>query len=92
MGSNPTAQTTLARGVREGCPPFARIMSAESDASTTEGPELVNRLVNQNVSMKGSGDLVGVTLTPFAYAGAYTYEIDDLGGTTLASGNLTVTP
>jgi len=49
-------------------------------------------MVNQNVSMKGSGDLFGVTLTPFAYAGAYKYEIDDLGGNALASGTLTVTP
>jgi hypothetical protein len=49
-------------------------------------------VLNQNVSMKGSGNLFGLTLVPFAYAGAFKFEIDDLGGNALASGALTVTP
>lgn len=49
-------------------------------------------LINQNVSMKGTGNLFGLTLGPIALAGAYKYEIDDLGGNALASGTLTVTP
>jgi hypothetical protein len=49
-------------------------------------------VLNQNMSMKGSGNLFGLTLVPFAYAGAFKFEIDDLGGNALASGALTVTP
>ena len=49
-------------------------------------------VINQNVSMKGSGNLFGTTLTPMTYAGSYDFAINDLGGNILASGSLTVAP
>ena len=47
-------------------------------------------VVNQAVTMTGSGDLFGTTVGPFVVAGAYKYELVDLGGNALASGTLTV--
>ena len=47
-------------------------------------------VVNQAVTMTGSGDLFGTTVGPFTIPGTYKYELADLGGNLLASGRLTV--
>ena len=48
-------------------------------------------ILNQNVTVKGSGELFGSTVGPFVAAGTYGYELVDVGGNALASGTLTVT-
>ena len=48
-------------------------------------------IANEAIAMKGSGELFGVTLTPFVVAGSYKYDLVDIGGNLLASGSLTVT-
>lgn len=48
-------------------------------------------VVNQAVTMTGSGELFGTTVGPFTVPGTYTYDLDDIGGNVLASGTLTVT-
>jgi hypothetical protein len=47
-------------------------------------------VVNQAVTMTGSGELFGTTAGPFTIPGTYKYELVDLGGNVLASGTLTV--
>ena len=48
-------------------------------------------IVSQAIAMQGSGDVFGITLTPFVVAGTYKYDLVDIGGNALASGTLTVT-
>lgn len=48
------------------------------------------QVVNQAVTMTGTGDLFGTTVGPFVVPGEYKYELADIGGNALASGTLTV--
>ena len=48
------------------------------------------QVLNQAVTMTGSGDLFGMTVGPFVVPGTYKYDLVDLGGNVLATGTLTV--
>lgn len=64
---------------------------------TVDGSDLAMRVyldgqlvTSTDANAEGSGDLWGWTLAPHFVAGTYRYEVADLGGNALASGQLTV--